>query len=136
MTVASIEDVATELGVATPTDPATVSQWNSWLLIAEMLIELRLGPVTALDARVVGVVETLAVAEKVKHPDSVSNSSKTVSVDDASVQTSAQYSRSAGQVTILDQWWEWLTPADGFGGAFSIGPEPVLRAPGAEWPWC
>lgn len=135
MSAASVSDVAVELGVATPS-PGSVqaAQWQSWLDQAEMLIRVRLGDVNLLDQDLLAYVEVMAAALKAKNPDPVSQSSRQVSVDDGSVNTSSTWQRSSGLVEILPEWWDLLTPG-GDGAAFSIGPALVVRAPGAEWPW-
>ena len=135
VTVATVHDVAVELGRA---DPDTLSveaeQWGVWLDDAEMQIEIRLGPVANLDQRVVAFVERSAVAAKVSRPDPVTSTSRQVTIDDGMVQTSAAYSRSSGLVEILPEWWDLLTPDDG--SAFTIGPAVSVRSRGAEFPWC
>lgn len=122
MTVATLEDVAVELGRPTPdASSAEGLQWQMWLNDAEMQIELRLGDVAELDQRVVKFVERVAVAAKVKQPDAMTSSSTNVSVDDASVQKTASYQRSTGLVTIDDDWWDMLM-GDDASGAWSVQP--------------
>ena len=114
--VATVEDVATSLGrpISEVTD-AELAQWNMWLGDAERQIRGRLGDVSVLDQEDLAFVEREAVVLKVKRPDPART--VTVAVDDGSV--SKTYD--SGQVTILDEWWDLLSPAAQAAG-FSTRP--------------
>jgi hypothetical protein len=101
------EDIAVELGRPTPAaDSVEFAQWTRWIGRARLLIEARLGDLTALDQAVLDEVVLLAVAAHAKNPDSATQVD--VRVDDAS--TSRRYSTSSGSVLILDEWWALLDP--------------------------
>lgn len=125
-------DVGVTLGVFSPTDEQ-VLQWTVWISDAERIIGAwarRAGYVYAdLDQADLAYVIREAVALKVKRPDSATQVD--VAVDDARV--SRQYASGTGQVSILDEWWDLLSPAS-TGGSFTITPyaEPV---PVAAWPY-
>lgn len=117
-------DVAVELGRPAPESGSVEEkQWESWIKHALLLIQHRLGDLSALDQEVLDIVVTKAVAAKVKRPDPVRQSQHTVSVDDASVTRSSTYESASGDVTILDEWWDWLTPGSArVRGAFTVTP--------------
>jgi hypothetical protein len=112
MSVASVDEVATSLGRPIATQ-AEVQQVQLWLDDAEMQIRLRLGDVSLLDQEVLSFVEREAVVLKVRNPDA----KESESIDDYRYQRTDTAAK--GQVQILDEWWNMLTP-DGSGGAFSI----------------
>lgn len=91
-----------------------------WIANAMLQIKVRLGSLEGLDPDVVDEVVRLAVAEKVKRPDSATQVD--VAVDDARV--SRRYESSTGRVTILPEWWLWLSPSSGKGKAFVIDTAP------------
>lgn len=127
------DDVAETLGRPVPATGSTESkQWSLWIGDAERLIARRFRPLplTALDQDDLDYVIREAVALRVRNPDPVS--STTVSVDDGSV--TRRYERASGQIAILPEWWDLLTPAPGAdAGAFTIHPRVVgVRALGAE----
>lgn len=113
------DDVATTLGVSSPTD-LQVSQWELWIGDATRAIDRwaeRNGYTGLLNAADVDYVVREAVAAK--RPDNATQVE--VAVDDGRV--SRRYESSTGQITILPQWWELLTPATAAtDGAFSIRP--------------
>lgn len=114
-------DVALTLGRATPDEASTqFQQWALWISDAENLIFDRLGDLDQLNQANLAYVVREAVALKVKRPDPVVQT--TTSVDDGSV--SKRYENSAGQITILDEWWAMLTldADDNVRRAFSITP--------------
>lgn len=111
-------DVAVELGRPTPTSDQS-AQWASWISQALFLIGNRLGDVSMLDPAAVDYVVLQAVAAHVRNPENATQVD--VSVDDGSV--SKRYASSFGRVTILDEWWDLLTPdGNGYSGAFTIAP--------------
>ena len=117
------EDVALTLGDSCP-DPIPSERWLMWISDAEMLISawaVRSGYTVAdLDNAQVDYVIRESVALKVKRPDSATQVD--VAVDDGRV--SRRYESSTGQITILPEWWDLLTPAasTSSGGAFSVSP--------------
>ena len=112
------EDIAVELGRATPVEgSADWRQWERWIGNARLLIEARLGDLSDLNQERLDYVVREAVVAQVRRPDDATQVS--VSVDDGSV--SKTYRTSQGRVTILDEWWELLSPK-GSSGAWSIRP--------------
>jgi len=116
------EAIATTLGVPVPAqDSAEAAAWTMWISDALLRIRLRLGDPFLLDQDVLDYVVREAVAAKARNPDAVSQ--QQISVDDGSV--SKTYSKSTGQVTITDDWWELLTPPTrSQRPAFTINTEP------------
>lgn len=123
------DQIAVVLGRAAPSNgSATYLQWEQWIEDASMLIEARLGDLTALDQPKLDYVIREAVVAQVRRPDDATQVQ--VSIDDAS--TSRTYSSSRGRVTILDEWWELLSPAT-TSRAFSFSP---TCSSGEHLPWC
>ena len=116
----TLEDIATTLLRPTPQPTSADGKaWLMWARDARRQIERRLGDIDALNYLDVEFVIREAVALKVKRPDAAVKID--VAVDDASI--SRTYEKSAGHVTILDEWWAILTPADDSPrGAFTITP--------------
>lgn len=83
MTAATVEDVETAIGRPVSSD-AELRQIEWWLSGVEILIQSRLGDVSALDQDVLRYVEAEAVVAKIRRGDS-RVSSETVSVDDGSL---------------------------------------------------
>lgn len=92
--------------------------WLMWIEDARRQIKNRLGDLTALDPDDLDYVVREAVALKVKRPDPVKQVA--VAIDDGSV--SKTYETGAGQVAILDEWWDLLTPEDTDRSAWTINP--------------
>lgn len=114
-------DIAVALGRTAPDQGSpTEAQWSMWISDALMLIEARLGDVSALDETKVDYVVREAVVAMVKRPDDVT--SVDVAVDDGRV--SKRYSSGAGRVTIRDEWWALLAPATGR-RAFEVDTMPA-----------
>lgn len=121
------EDIAVALGRTAPAeDSAEYAQWEMWISDARMLISARLvgdgaGQVPSLDdldqAKLDYVVREAVVAQ-IRRPDDATSVS--VRVDDGAV--SKEYRTGAGRVTIIDAWWDLLSPSDSSAGAFSIRP--------------
>lgn len=113
------ETIAVALGRTAP-DPASADylQWELWISDALMLIEARLGDPAELDQAKLDYVVREAVAAQVRRPDDATQVA--VSVDDGSV--SRTYRSSAGRVSIIQAWWDLLSPPDTSSGAFSIRP--------------
>lgn len=118
-----LQQISVTLG--RPLTDAETAQGILWLGQARAIIKARLGDLDALDQGVLATVLVEAVANRLKQPDALSSTSKQVSVDDASVQTSASYSKSSGAIDILDWMWDLLTPATLARGAFAV--EPVFE---------
>lgn len=121
------ENIAVALGRTTPVeDSAEWLQWEMWIADALMLISARLvGDGTGqvedlddLDQAVLDYVVREAVVAQVRRPDDAT--AVDVRVDDGSV--SRTYRTGAGRVTILDAWWDLLSPSASASGAFSIRP--------------
>lgn len=112
MSVATVEDVATSLGRPI-TDPLEVAKVQQWLDDAEMQIRLRLGPIADLDQEAVAFVEREAVILKLRNPQGYQSES----IDDYTY----RWGSGSGQVAILDEWWDLLTP-DSSSAAFTITP--------------
>lgn len=120
-------DIAVALGRTAPAeDSAEWLQWEMWIADALMLISARLvgdgtGQVESLDdldqAKLDYVVREAVVAQ-VRRPDDATAVS--VRVDDGAL--SKEYRTSSGRVTILDIWWDLLSPSSSSSGAFSIRP--------------
>ena len=112
-------DIAVALGRTAP-DPASADylQWELWISDALMLIEARLGDPALLDQAILDYVVREAVVAQVRRPDDATQVA--VSVDDGSV--SRTYRSSAGRVSIIQAWWDLLSPPDTSSGAFSIRP--------------
>jgi len=114
----SVSDVATALGRPIPAGVES-AQWGMWIEDANLLIGRRLGDVSALDQGVVDYVVREAVVAQVRNPENATQVD--VAVDDARM--SKRYQSGAGRVTILDEWWDLLTPdGGGSAGAFTISP--------------
>lgn len=121
------EEIAVALGRTAPDDDSPeVPQWEMWISDALMLISARLvgtgtGQVESLDdldqAKLDYVVREAVVAQ-VRRPDDATQVE--VRVDDGSV--GKTYRTSSGRVTILDIWWDLLSPTASSSGAFSIRP--------------
>ena len=115
-------DVATTLGASCP-DPLPIEQWDMWIGDALLRITIwaaKNGYKGSLDEAVVDYVVREAVAARAVRPDAATQVE--VAVDDGRVVR--RYEPSAGQVTILPEWWDLLTPADSTtgGGAFTVTP--------------
>lgn len=109
------QTIATALGRATFTQ-AEDDQWSMWIGDALMLIEDRLGDPAELDQAKLDYVVREAVVHQVRHPDDATQVS--VSIDDGA--TSRTYRSGRGRVTILDEWWNLLSPTDETLAAFTI----------------
>lgn len=112
MAVATVNDVEVSLGRPI-TDAAEVAQVTQWLTDAELLITARLGNITLLDQAVLAYVEREAVILKMRNPDGYQSET----IDDYTY----RHGESRGRVSILDEWWDMLTP-DGASAAFTIRP--------------
>ena len=115
-------DVATTLGASCP-DPLPIEQWDMWIGDALLRITIwaaKNGYTGSLDEAVVDYVVREAVAARAVRPDAATQVE--VAVDDGRVVR--RYEPPAGQVSILPEWWDLLTPADSTtgGGAFTVTP--------------
>lgn len=118
MTV-TVDQIATTL-LRTAPEAGSIDHaaWTMWIEDARRQIKNRLGELALLDQDNLDFVVREAVALKVKRPDAAK--SVAVTVDDSSV--SKTYESGAGQVAILPDWWELLTPALDERTAFTINP--------------
>ena len=125
--------IATALGQAAPASGSTTeAQWQLWIDDALLLIEARLGDATLLDAAKLDYVIREAVVSHIRNPDDASQVA--VSVDDGSV--SRSYRSSKGRVTILDEWWDLLSPASPSGKAFEVDTMPASAGVyGVDYYW-
>lgn len=124
----TIEDVATALGREVPEPGSTEArQWQMWADDALLLIEARLGDVTALHQGNLMYVVREAVVAQVRRPDDAT--SVEVAVDDGRV--AKRYTSSRGRVFIRDEWWRLLDPS-GKSGAFSLDLAPASYTVHAE----
>ena len=121
------ETIATALGRDTFSAPED-SQWAMWIDDALLLIEARLGDPAELDQAKLDYVVREAVHAHIRHPDDATQVS--VSIDDAS--SSRTYRSGKGRVTIIDDWWELLSPTSA-SGAYMID---VLGSTSGHLPWC
>lgn len=114
------DDIARTLEQEAPSDSSpTFKAWTQWIADARTQIRVRLGDLERLDEEVLDYVVREAVAEKVRNPQGVKQSS--VTIDDGTI--SKTYQGGTGQVTIRDEWWALLTPTPvDDRGAFTIRP--------------
>lgn len=125
-------DIAVALGRTDSPSGTEAAQWDMWISDARLLIEARLGDLDALDQAKLDYVVREAVVAQVRRPDDATQ--VTVSVNDAS--TSKTYQRGAGRVTILDAWWELLSPTKPRGRAFEVDTMPSSAgALGRDYWW-
>lgn len=122
MAVATYEDVAVALGrpISDPDEQARVTYW---LDSAELLIEARLGDVSELDQDRLRYVEVESVVARMQNPESYQSES----IDDYTYRFGTETRR----VTILDEWWNLLSPIEG-SGIFST--RPGFEPDAAQWP--
>ena len=121
------QTIAVALGRTAPEQgTAEFDQWSMWINDALLLIQARLGDLSALDSAALDYVVREAVVAHVRNPDNATQVS--LSVDDAT--SSRTYRTSRGRVTILDEWWALLSPTTSVGRGFEIDTMPnptVLR---------
>lgn len=123
-----LDDVATTLLRSAPTPSSPEGKaWAMWIDDARRQIQGRLGDLDALDQGTLDYVVREAVALKIKRPDPATKVD--VTIDDGSL--SKTYEKAAGQVTILDEWWNLLSPGSD-AGAWTI--RPAGTGPGCR-PW-
>jgi len=123
--------IATDLGVAPPTDLLVVEQWELWISDAEMLIEerrVKVGFDGAIDPAKIDYAVRRSVVDHIKHPDDATQ--VTISVDDGS--TARRYESGRGRVSV-DDWWDYLGLADDSSGAWTV--RPAGRTPDVVFPW-
>lgn len=125
-------NVAVALGRATPSAGSPdFAQWEMWISDALMLIDARLGDVSALDQAKLDYVVREAVVAQVRRPDDATQVA--VTLDDGSV--SRTYRSSRGRIAILDEWWDLLSPPESKGGrAFAI--DTYAGSSANHQPWC
>lgn len=127
-----LADVATTLLRATPEGlSAEGKAWAMWIADARRQIQARLGDLDQLDQDNLDYVVREAVALKAKRPDPATKID--ISVDDSSL--SKTYEKAAGQVIILDDWWNLLSPGSD-AGAWTIRPSGTGPACRPWWAQC
>lgn len=122
-----IDEIEIALGRASDT-PVERRQWEMWIADARMLIAARLGDLTALDQAKLDYVVREAVVAHIRHPEDATQVSE--SLGDASL--SKTYRSGKGRVTILDEWWQLLSPSAS-SGAFTLD---TLSSASMHLPWC
>lgn len=101
------DDIARTLEQEAPSESTpTFKAWAQWIADARTQIRVKLGALDLLDQEVLDLVVREAVAEKVRNPQGVKQSS--VTIDDGTI--SRTYQGGTGRVTITDEWWAMLTP--------------------------
>lgn len=126
--------VANTLGRSAPSAGSkSFKQWTMWIGDARLIIQSRLGDLTALDQETLDYVVREAVAERARNTREDGTTSKTVTVDDGTVTKRWEESKPS-QLVIIDTWWDLLTPGVEDRGAFNILPYslPPIRG-GLEW---
>lgn len=111
MSIAQVSDVATELGSDIEETSAEGKQIQKWLDRVERKIRQRIPLLDKWcedDDYKAGVIdiESAAVARKALNPEGIR--SLMAQVDDGNIQKTIDTSRSAGEVTILDDEWDEL----------------------------
>lgn len=107
----AIADIQTALGRTLTAQE--IDQANQWIADARLLIGARLGDLTLLDQPALDYVTREAVVARFRNPDGFQSES----IDDYTYRHGAETRR----VTILDEWWNLLSPAVQ-SGAFSSRP--------------
>ena len=110
MTAATVEDVETAIGRPVSSD-AELRQIEWWLSGVKILIQSRLGDVSALDQDVLRYV-----------------SSETVSVDDGSL--TRRFETGVQTSDISDEWWALLNPVT---GSSFYSTRPGFDADDVQW---
>ena len=121
MTAATVEDVETAIGRPVSSD-AELRQIEWWLSGVEILIQSRLGDVSALDQDVLRYVEAEAVVAKIRRGDS------RVSVDDGSL--TRRFETGVQTSDISDEWWALLNPVT---GSSFYSTRPGFDADDVQW---
>jgi hypothetical protein len=101
VSIVTYSDVAVALGRPITAD-AEVQQVEWWIQSAELQIRNRLGDLAALDQETLIFVVVEAVAAKAQNPGGASSES----IDDYTYRLPDESRR----VTILDEWWNMLSP--------------------------
>ena len=112
MAVVTVSDVAVALGRPI-SDEDEVAQVDWWISSAELQIRNRLGDLAALDQETLIYVVVEAVAAKAQNPEG----NQYEAIDDYRYGLPAESRR----VTILDEWWQMLSPTTST-GAYSTRP--------------
>lgn len=132
------DDIAIALGRTTPaSNSPEYAQWDMWISDALMLIGARLvgegtGQVASLDdlnQDKLDYVVREAVVAHIRKPDDATQVE--IAIDDG--RSSRTYRSAKGRVTIIDDWWDLLSPSDSTAGAFSIRP---YGCGSDHLPWC
>ena len=118
-------DVGEHLGrTLTTAENVQVNKWLTWI---EALIVARLGPVSALDQGLLGMVACEVAAARLRNPDGAT--SREVAVDDGREVVRYRDSDATSLSALLDGYWDLLAPATD-ASAFTIAPtyQPDCRA--------
>lgn len=116
------QDVATDLGLASPTQ-AQLAQWQSWIDRAYRMIHARAARqgVTLADAVAVDDVVLWAVVRRASRPvDGVESTTDQIGVDDGSWNQTRRYAAGQGDLFFLDSWWDHLGLSASGRKAFTI----------------
>ena len=112
MAVITYTDVGVSLGRLI-SDELEQAQVTQWIADAELLILSRLGDLAELDQDVLAYVVREAVVARAGNP----NGYQSETIDDYTY----RFGTSSQRVSILDEWWDLLTPAAS-SSAFTIRP--------------
>lgn len=114
MTYTTVADVAAELGIPVPTDPAIIAQWNRWITRTENQIRSRIPDLDqriadgTLSKDVIVDIVAAAVARVARNPEGLRSVTK--AVDDGSITKTVDSSRSAGDLGLTDDEWAQILP--------------------------
>ena len=120
--------IAVALGRASTLTNDEAQQWSMWIDDARLLIEARLGGLDELDQAKLDYVVREAVIAHIRHPDDATQVS--VTLDDGS--TSRTYRSARGRVSILDEWWDLLSPEE----SLSVFTIDTVGTGSGHAPWC
>lgn len=114
----SITDTIATLKPLTDQQKAAAFLWEVWITADVEARAKRLGvPVSSIDPAQLERFKIEAILYRLAHPDDATQVD--VQVDDARI--SKRYQSSTGQLTYLDDWWDWLGLTDtGSGSCWSI----------------
>lgn len=129
MAYTNLTDVAATLGRSI-TDELEMKQVNAWINGAELLIQSKLGDLSALDAETLRYVTSECVARRVRNPEGKQNER----IDDYSYGLSKDAAKAG--LSITEEEWEMLTPASVFQpSSFGIMAGGVSDSPAPRGWW-
>lgn len=120
----SVSDIETALGRTL--SESEQGQANQWIADALLLIEARLGDLAEIDAARLDFVVREAVAARFRNPEGYQSET----IDDYTY----RHGTATQRVTILDEWWDLLTPLRE-SGVFSARPQFEVDTPTADLDW-